>query len=187
MCEVPAGHGLSIDWGTGKNQSINSIKIELHDKGFFHRLVDTFTILGHALAYSSWLPIHQKDRQVVFVKNSLESRIKTRKIGLPSLIEWNSKDFSIEFPSKFPEEGVHSAQFDGLLTDFLLLFTASTIARYRPQLWGEILDGNDEDAAKFNKRIKRVYDMISVRNDTYSYLTFHYQVWAEFIRLAHSA
>jgi len=98
---------------------------------------------------------------------------------LLSMMDFDSKDFGEEFHSKFPEQGAYPD------THVLLLFVASNIARYRPQLWERILEGICENDAKFNKRMKRVYDMIFVGEKHDYYRTFHYQIWAEFLRLLH--
>jgi hypothetical protein len=98
-------------------------------------------------------------------------------------MDFDSKNFNLEFLSTFPEQQVYPEHFDRLLTDFILLFAASDIARYRPQLWEQILAGLEENEAKFNKRMKVVYEMISIGNSAHFYLTYHYQIWAEFLKL----
>jgi hypothetical protein len=182
---VSSGHGLSIIWGKGKNTNIENVSIEFHKSGFFRRLVDTFTILRHPNAYSSWLPI-QREGKYVFVENNLDSRIKIGKVDLPSMMNYNSKPFEEEFCQRFPNERVYPDTYDKLLTNFCLLFVASNIARYRPQLWERILEGLSENEAMFNKRMKRVYEMTSVGETTNVWETFHCQIYAEFEKLLRS-
>jgi hypothetical protein len=179
-----SGHGLSIDWGEGKNTSIDKIGIRFQEDGFFRRLVDTFTILGRPNAYSKWLPF-KREGKYVFVENDLDSRIKIGKVDLLSMMNFDSKTFGREICQRFPEQGVYPDSYDKLLTDFCLLFAASNIARYRPQLWERILEGLIENEAMFNRRMKIVYEMTSLGEtnfqETANYLqSFHYQIWGEF-------
>lgn len=179
ITSVAAGHGLKVIWGEGKKPSIGTMKIQLVENGFFRRLVDTFTILGRPNAYSSWLPLRQ-DHKYAFVENSLDSQIKIGKIDLLSMMNFTSEDFKNEFLQHFPEQEVYPCQYDELLTEYSLLFVASNIARYRPQLWEEILAGSSENEARFNNKIKTIYQRISGEENIRFYLTFKYQIWAEF-------
>ena len=180
ITSVSAGHGLSIYWGEGKEANINSIEVELHNTGFFRRFADTFTILGYPSAYSLWLPIQQENWQDVFVENFLSSRIEPSKVGLLSLMNFGFKESerATEFQQKFPKQ-VYSDIADWFLTDFILLFVASDLARYRPQLWKQVLEGKSKNEAEFNRRMKTVYDVFSIRSDSY-FQTFHHSIWSVF-------
>jgi len=172
ITSASVGHGLSIEWGEGKKPSVSGIKVKLLENGFFRRLVDTFTIIGTPTAYGSWLPFEGN-----FCENSLDSRLKVgEKIGLPSIMNFSSDNFIKEYTAKFSIAGPY---IDRLLTNFVLLFVASNIARYRPQLWGQVLAGTYEDDAKFNKIIKIVYDRIFF-SDSAKFDTFHCEVWRQF-------
>jgi YaaC-like Protein len=99
---------------------------------------------------------------------------------LLSMMNFASKDFMNEFLQHFPEQKVYPCQYDELLTEYSLLFVASNIARYRPQLWEKILAGSSENEAKFNNKIKTIYQKISGGESIQSHLTFKYRIWAEF-------
>jgi hypothetical protein len=96
------------------------------------------------------------------------------------------KDFGKELIGKYPKEGasplVYDVSFDILLTDFVLLFVASNIARCRPQMWEQILAETDKDEAVFNTIIKTIYGRV-FHNESKHYETFHYQLWTEFYSL----
>ncbi|MFH0748888.1 MAG: hypothetical protein V1915_03075 [Candidatus Bathyarchaeota archaeon] len=112
------GHGLSIDWGEGKKQGIESIQVELRPDGFFRRLVDTYTILGHPNAYGLFLPLQQLDRSYVFKENDLVSRLPIGKIEVLSLMDFDSENFRKEFTPLLPKIGGMMEYTLILLIDF---------------------------------------------------------------------
>lgn len=167
------GHGVACTFGGLKPSEIEEIKVEFRKMGSFRRLVDTFVVLGNPTAYGPWIPLGKK-QGLIFKENKIDSRISIDKMKLVNILEFDPQKFYEKFKSMYPNRhyGFH---IDVLLTDFLLVFIASNIARYRPQLWNNVLDGKGKIEAEFNLRVKKAY-----RNFADSHSCLLDQVWSEF-------
>ena len=160
----PMGHG--VQYGSGKDpDNLQEVTIELREAGFFKRLVDSFVILGYPTAYGSWIPL----RAHTYRKNEIETKIPTGKNKFVEILDFDSKIFATSLNEQFPNNS-YVRHVDVLLTDFLIVFVASNIARYRPKLWINVLEGIGEDEAKFKLKVEKAYndfniDLISFLNE----------------------
>lgn len=157
------------------SEEIGEVQIEFRETGFFRRLVDTFVVLGHPTAYAAWIPLGSR-QGLVFVENQIDSRIPIGRGKLVSILDSDARGFEKDFKSKFPNR-YYGSHVDNLLTDFLVVFLASSFARYRPQLWNDVLDGKGEIESKFNLRAKNAY-----RNYDETHNCLLDQVWSEFLK-----
>ena len=167
------GHGVACTFG--ESGEIEEIKIEFRKMGFFRRLVDTFVVLGNPTAYGSWIPLGAK-QGLIFKENRIDSGISIDKMKLVNILDFDPQKFYSKFKSMYPNK-YYGPHVDVLLTDFLLIFIASNIARYRPQLWNNVLDGKGKIEAEFNLRAKKAY-----RNYAGSHNCLLDQVWSEFLK-----
>jgi len=115
------GHGLSMNGSTYDN-----IGIKIKKSGFFQRIINTYTILG-----SSWIfsPCQRTSSNGIEVLDGDYTFTKEPTISLKKLIQ-------IKNNSKPNPDGY---VFDQL--DFLFLFLASSLARYKPDMWHSIVSG----------------------------------------------
>jgi len=176
------GHGVSCDFKDADPLNISEIQIEFYDKGFFRRLIDTLVLLGRPTAYAAWIPL-QEDKGLNFEKNTFQSKISSQ-AGLSDILDFNPEDFYREFKSMYPEK-VYDKYVDVLLTDYLLAFLSSNIARYKPQLWANVLLGKGRMEAELNLRVKDAYEHfgyagVKMVEGTPAPPCFIYEVWAVF-------
>ncbi len=176
------GHGVFCNFKETDPLNISRIQIEFNDKGFFRRLVDTFVILGSPTAYAPWIPLQEGER-LKFEENTIHSRIPF-KAELVDILNFNPEDFFRKFKSMYPEK-FYDKYVDVLLTDYLLIFVSSNIARYKPQLWANVLVGKGEMEATLNLRVKDAYEHfgysgIKMVTNMPAPPCFLYQVWTEF-------
>jgi hypothetical protein len=146
-----SGHGMSCLL----NKGIPEIMVYFKEKGFFKRLIDTFIILGYPTAYGSWIPFVSKDG-VSFKENNVSLRMPTGRISVIDILDFKPFVFKKEFEAKYPD-AFYDRGLDYRLTDYLVVFIASNIARYRPSLWRTIIDGRGEIESHFNQRIRTAY------------------------------
>lgn len=169
------GHG--IRYLSGENpDNLREVEIEFQNKGFFRRLVDSFVILGHPTAYGSWIPITTKT-EMTYLENKIGLRIPIGKIKFVEILDFEPRKFMVEFNKLYPHR-YYGAHLDYLLTDFLIVFVASNIARYRPKLWNSVLEGKQEEEAKFNLSVEKAYTKFNI--DLNSFLNV---IWSEFCKL----
>ena len=57
---------------------------------------------------------------------------------------------------KYPDVD-YNRNLDYRLTDYLVVYVASNIARYRPAVWRAIIDGSGQMKSRFNQRIRTAY------------------------------
>lgn len=169
------GHG--VHYHSGKNpDNLREVTIEFQNKGFFRRLVDSFVILGHPTAYGSSIPMPAKT-EMTYRENQIGLKIPIGKIKFVKILDFKPSEFNREFKKKFPRK-YYGAHIDVLLTDFLIVFVASNIARYRPKLWNSILEGKQEEEAKFKLRVEGAYKRFNT-----GLISFFTTVWKEFKNL----
>lgn len=146
-----SGHGMSCSL----NKGINEITVHFRDRGFFKRLIDTFIILGQPTAYGSWILFESKDG-LLFGENNVSLRMPTDKISLVDILDFKPLAFAKEIKAKYPNTN-YDRGLDYRFTDYLVVFIASNIARYRPALWRTIIDGSGKLESRFNQRIRTAY------------------------------
>jgi hypothetical protein len=150
-------HGLT----TNLTDNINENNIEIRKNGFFHRIIDVYHLLNGDTPFS---PIVYDEAGIKStVNDSKYSVVKFPKIRLDEIIEMKQS------LNKTSNENEHD------VLDFLLLFIASSMARYRPSLWRKIVEAEDEiHIIWFNQCFERfdylhsrliavIYDMMSLQ------------------------
>ncbi|KFM20178.1 YaaC-like Protein [Marine Group I thaumarchaeote SCGC AAA799-P11] len=126
------GHGLSIS-----GNSYENIGVKIKEKGFFQRIVNAYTILG-----SSWIfsPLELTGGNGLQERDDPYSFVTTPTLRLKELIE-------IKNHAKPHPNGYILDQ-----TDYLFLFLASFLARYKPDIWHEIVGGEKGDEFAYFKQ-----------------------------------
>lgn len=130
----PTGHGITMAWGN----SLDQTGVKVQTKGQFIRLVDSYVLLD-----------------IDHYLSQFDAEGGSQGPGLPQVIML--KDFE-----KIRLENQNLAIRDKL--DYLLLFLSSSVARYRPKLWSEILRAEKYDVLpefagafeRFGKYLERV-------------------------------
>lgn len=136
-------YGLDLSGDTYEN-----IGIEIKKSGFFQRVINTYAILGCTGAFSPF----QRTRDNKFEKLDKELDFtKTPTISLRKLIE-------IKNASKPDSPGFIFDQID-----FLFLFLASSLAKYKPDLWHSIVNGEFGDEIIYFKQAFNRFETLSSR------------------------
>ena len=146
-----SGHGMNCSL----NDNMNEITVKFCNTGFFKRLVDTLIVLGNPTAFGSCIPFKSEDG-FVFGENNIDLRMPNDEVNLGEILDFKPSAFAKEFKLKYPNES-YDRGFDYRLIDYLVVYIASNIARYRPALWRTIIDGNGEIQSRFNQRIRTAY------------------------------
>lgn len=144
-------HGTTVKL----SDELRDITIQISDQGIFGRLVDTLTIMGIPLAFSRVWPIVEKER-VEFVPNVEPISRQNGEIPLEQLLEFDSWDFYKKINEtrkgqliSGPYLRTSASLFNRFVKDYLVLFVASNIARYRPTLWHSIIVGKNREESDF--------------------------------------
>jgi len=151
-------HGVGIsNWceNVGEIQ-IQFLKQEdVNTKGIFQRLIDTWTLLGASTAFSSFLPVFE-GREIGLIPNSYNLLKNSNSLKLKDLIDFNSLNFEQSLNSDLGKKLIvcpFLANSTSLPTDilrsYLIIFTASSLARYRPVLWNSVVLGERPEQAEF--------------------------------------
>ncbi len=148
---LSSGHGIRCLL----SNDLSETKIEFKVTGFFKRLLDTFIVLGRPTAYGPWIPLWSQEG-IVFCDNIVDLRMPTDKVKLVDLLDFKPHDFMKKIGEKYPNAH-YDRGLDYRLTDYLVVFIASNIARYRPSLWRKIIYGSGEIEAHFNQRLRTAY------------------------------
>jgi len=146
-----SGHGI----GCSLDDNLSKTKIEFRKTGFFRRLLDTFIVLGRPTAYGSWIPLGSQEG-TIFRDNTVDLRMSKDEVMLVDLLDFKPHDFMKKFEEAYPN-AYYDRGLDYRLTDYLVAFIASSIARYRPSLWRQIISGSGEIEARFNHRLRTAY------------------------------
>jgi hypothetical protein len=124
------GHGLVIDKYSFDDKSdleIDEIKVDITNSGFFARLMDAYTLLQ---AETDFSPIVFDSKLQQFKKSDHAYSILNKpRLSLGELL------------LKREEMGLFSKGNNFDIFDFVILFIASSLARYRPYYWNEIVEG----------------------------------------------
>lgn len=147
-------HGINIGH---ISDNIEDIQVTVSKNGLFSRLIDSWTCLGASLAFSQFLPI-LKDGRFTFKENELYFLKSSNSFRLIDLLRFNPvEDFERKYWNTYGrDELIQNVSFSnsmnmptGILRSYLILFVASSLARYRPILWSSILAGESEGKAVF--------------------------------------
>jgi len=118
-----SSHGMYIDW----DEDVDKIKVTLKPSGFFSRILDAYTLCKSKTHFSIFeFDISSNGFKI---SDSPYSTIKQPTILLSDLIRLR-EDLG---------ENADGYLYD--VIDFILLFFASSMARYRPNLWIELMRG----------------------------------------------
>lgn len=136
-------YGMELIGDTCEN-----IAVEIKKTGLFQRVINTYAIMG----YSSHFSPYKLTRGNEFEK--LEGDFdftNTPLINLGRLIEFKNSNNS-------DSPGYISDQID-----FLLLFIAASLARYKPDIWHSIVNGEFGDEIIYFKQTFNRFEKLSVR------------------------
>ena len=152
--EHSKSHGIYISkW----NDDVSEIQIGILNDGLFKRVLDAWTCLGASLAFSAYLPKIEGDK-ISFQKNELFFLQDSNVFKISRLLSFNStEDFERNYWRTYGREKLlRNSSFTTwgngptrILKDYLVLFVASSIARYRPILWSSTLLGETKNQADF--------------------------------------
>jgi len=144
-------HGIGIELA----DRLEDMKIQVFKYGLFRRIIDTWTIIGVPLIFSPFLPFFSND-EMHFQHNEMYLCEHSNEISLEALMRFKPVNFEKELHSKRREDLVvcpflaNSIYLPNrFLKNYLLLFVASSIARYRPILWHSILKGKGKFGSEF--------------------------------------
>jgi hypothetical protein len=147
-------HGITVKL----SDELRDITIQISNHGIFGRLVDTLTIMGIPLAFSRVWPTVEKER-VKFVPNVEPISGQNGQISLEQLLEFDSWNFYKKINDtrrgqliSGPYLRTSAFLFNRFVQDYLVLFVASSIARYRPTLWHSIIVGRSREESDFALR-----------------------------------
>jgi|GEM_PF-3032285 len=150
-------HGITIE--LDDELAKIRIKISRARSGLFQRLVDTWTIIGTSLAFSKFMPI-VKNHAVEFIPNEGYLpcvRAEFDELSPKQLMEFKPEEYEKSLYATHRNDLLSCSSFMGnsvsrpntYFRSYLLLFLASSIARYRPVLWSTILSGRGELESRF--------------------------------------
>lgn len=124
-------------------------------RGLFQRLIDTWTLLGTSLAFSSFLPIFEGN-EIGFIVNNRYLLGNSNSLSLNELLTFDSGNFERELYPDLREKLINCPVLmnsisapTNELRSHLIIFVASTLARYRPILWNSILLGENAVQSSF--------------------------------------
>jgi hypothetical protein len=159
--EHSASHGLHISkWSTNiQDIEISFLKEKVNiTRGILQRLVDTWTLLGVSLIFSPYLPIW-KNEEIDFIPNNY---IKFNSLSVKQLLSLSTLDFEKELYSSMRGKLINcpflinsiSLPSDSLI-NYLIVFIASSLSRYRPALWNAVILGKNQDQSIFALRFRK--------------------------------
>lgn len=151
-----ASHGIHVSNFTDNMDEIK-ITVSKDGNGLFQRLVDAWTCLGGSLAFSAYLPTFEKEK-IEFQPNQLYFLEESNCFSLAQLLSFNPvKDYARKYRQIGGKEKlVHNPSLSNsmivptrILQNYLILFVASSVARYRPILWTSALSGDTNSKVAF--------------------------------------
>ena len=120
-------HGLHIMWDV----NIDAIKVRIDKHGMFSRILDVYFLLGHDTHFSPFKHKTLEDGKIEFEVNThVLSIINEPSLTIKELIELRSSQV----------QSMSNGHIVDMI-DFVLLFFASSLSRYRPNHWQEIVTG----------------------------------------------
>jgi hypothetical protein len=159
--EHSTSHGLYISkWSVNIQDIEISFSREKDNitRGILQRLIDTWTLLGASLIFSPYLPIW-KNEEISFIPNDY---IQLRSFSVEQLLSLSTSDFEKELYSKMRSKLINcpflinsiDLPSDSLI-NYLIIFIASSLSRYRPALWNSIILGKNRDQSIFALRYRK--------------------------------
>ena len=157
---VAKGHGITVT-----KMQRDEINLEFHPfkrKGFFQRILDVLTVLGYPLAFARWMPVVDKNDNVIFVENNISSISNVKKMNLRDILTFNADNYIRNIKARARVKPDTDPQdltlMNECIKNFIMLFTASTISRYKPHFWTEILEGEGEYESMLLTQVRNAYD-----------------------------
>ena len=157
-----SSHGVIISrW----NNNINDIELQFVKKeksGIFQRAAETWTLIGTYNPFTTHIPIFDEDNKIVFIPNEDYLLSSSRSIKLKNLLEYDSIGFEKRLYEKYSGKLINNLSVinwcflptDNLI-NYLIIFVASNIARYRPSLWNKILLGETKEQSDFALKVRK--------------------------------
>ena len=151
-----ASHGITVSNFTDSTDEIK-ITVSKDGNGIFQKLVDAWTCLGGSLAFSAYLPIFEGEK-IEFQPNQTYFLQKSNCLNLAQLLSFDPvNDYERKYWYTFGKEKlVHNPSLSNsmnvptrILQNYLVLFVASSVARYRPILWSSVLSGDTNSKVAF--------------------------------------
>ena len=112
-------------------------------------------MLGGSPAYSEFLPVFQGEK-INFLPNQFYLLRDSRCFKLSELLDFNPDRCFRQYSEVYGKKLIHNSSFynstsmpTSILRGYLILFVASSIARYCPILWDSVLSGETTDKAEF--------------------------------------
>ena len=159
-------HGIYVNTDNGKS----SIRYNYNMRGgFFERVVHILSMLDYPSSFSSFISSIDDDDQRILVPQNSDISISNKKsILLDKLLEHDSytdyRKLGDDITYRIPE--LRYEKTSAILRDFILIFVASAIARYKPALWRDIYSGEYSKLIfHFEKSFNNINDMIRLVND----------------------
>jgi len=147
-------HGIFInEW----SENVLDIQIKFLEDGIFQRLVDSLTLLGVPLAFSSVIPVFEGD-QLVFDINRHYLPSSSKSLTVKKLLCFEPIQYGNELMSHKDKliYCPHLGNFENSITfpnialkKYIIIFIASSIARYRPVFWNSIITGETYERSQF--------------------------------------
>lgn len=140
---------------------LHTCVISFSKDGSLWRLVDCYTVLGIPTICGRWLSI-SKNRCLEYEgTNDLGHRMRDE-MKLSEILELDVRGFCDEVNQRCAKRGLSPfgsfmRYINEELHGYILVFVASNIARYRPALWQNVVEGSDEMAVKMNRSVTDAY------------------------------
>jgi hypothetical protein len=157
--EHVTSHGMFISkW----SDELIDIEIEVTEsnKTVFRRFVDTGVLLGACLAFSPFLPTIEKE-EITFVPNDDFLFKESKRISLKQLLAFDAKVFDETVNMKLTGKRFLTHFIDltyspsNFFRDYIVVFVGSSLARYRPYLWTDVLESGTAERADFALALTR--------------------------------
>lgn len=162
-------HGIYVN--TDNGISGISYKYNMYG-GFFERVVHILSMLDYPSSFSSFISgIDDNDQRILMSQKTDISISNKNALLLDKLLEHDSdKDYrNLELKIGYHIPPLRYEKTSAILRDFILIFVASAIARYRPALWRNIYSGEDSKLIfHFEKSFNNINDMIRLINDIFT-------------------
>ena len=140
---------IKLSFGKNKNNRI--------ERGMFQRLIDTWILLGCEPAFGEFFPVFEQNNTIDFLPNEWWLLKDSKCLELSKLMDFDPHEFTRRYWQTFGRDKlIKNDSFSNsmglptnVLKDYLILFAASSIARYRPILWSSVLSGETSDKSEF--------------------------------------
>jgi hypothetical protein len=159
-------HGIYVN----TNNGISGIRFNYNlSGGFFERLVHILSMLDYPSSFSSFISDFDNNDQRILLSQKTDISISNKNaILLDKLLEHDFYNDHANLESKIRSRISHPKykKTSAILRDFILIFVASAIARYSPDLWRNIYSGEDSKLIfYFEKSFNNINDMIRFVNN----------------------